>query len=338
MTQTTTDFEKTAADFLAICPERRKARCADALDKLCAATEGTPLYNVDYKDIKDLLGRAVDEAWMELISNPWLRGKGCNPQSDLSWHVGSPSNLHSVVSSSKKLGKLKPESKLEGCKFSEVAPEMVATVRRILDAALPVALLVKELKGSVVKGRKPSNTTPDPEALAKEAAKRTCPCCFRAMALDSQGNVVRHGWQEQGHRRAGSYGNVWHTGSCFGVGYKPYEVSCQGTKDYHAALLPVEAQMAEALAKLEARPAKLHGSYKKGYGRNAETVQFTLEDDGGSLDNLTWRDRPDSYSNPSGTYAYNLNLRIANAKSDLEALRRDLATLAKAVADWKKAA
>ncbi len=65
----------------------------------------------------------------------------------------------------------------------------------------------------------------------------TCGACFRPMTLDKTGRVVRHGWVEQGGRRAGEYGNAWHSGSCFGCGHLPYEVSPDCTKAYLAEVL-----------------------------------------------------------------------------------------------------
>lgn len=56
----------------------------------------------------------------------------------------------------------------------------------------------------------------------------TCPACFRAFVV-LNGKIRKHGWTEQGGRQVGSYGNAWHTGECFGVGYEPFELSTEGT-------------------------------------------------------------------------------------------------------------
>jgi hypothetical protein len=74
-------------------------------------------------------------------------------------------------------------------------------------------------------------------AIEIEAGKRTCPCCFRTMALVSGTIIARHGWTESGGRRVGEYGNAWHSGSCYGVDELPFEVSCEGTKKYHSRLV-----------------------------------------------------------------------------------------------------
>lgn len=334
-----TDFAKTADSFLALCAPERRERCARALDTLAKAAEGSPLYNVDFKDAKDTLNRAVEMTYQARVSDPFLRARGWNPEAALDCYLGLTSGLHCVPSKVKKLGKLKPESELSEWRFRDVNPAMVAAVREVLAAAAPLAEMVKELSGQVVKGRKPEKPSAAREAmLAKEAAKMTCPCCFRAMALDSSGNVVKHGWRESGGRRVGSYGNTWHVGQCFGTGYAPYEVSCQGTKDFEAKLLEVKADLEKGLATLKARPAKLHGSYTEGYGRNKKTVSYEVEDDGGSLEDVVgWRDGQ-SRSCPTGTYAWNLNLKIASVEGELRMLQLDLNTLAKAIADWKPAA
>ena len=54
----------------------------------------------------------------------------------------------------------------------------------------------------------------------------TCGACFKTHALDKNGRVRRHGWREVwGTRRVGEYGNVQHSGACFGTGWLPFEAS-----------------------------------------------------------------------------------------------------------------
>lgn len=64
----------------------------------------------------------------------------------------------------------------------------------------------------------------------------TCACCFRDFGATSRGISTRHGWEEQGGRRVGQYGHAWHSGSCMGTQYPPYELSTEGTvalRDLH---------------------------------------------------------------------------------------------------------
>jgi hypothetical protein len=179
----------------------------------------------------------------------------------------------------------------------------------------------------------------DPEKVAAAAvpadakpAKKTCPCCFRAMTVKS-GKVVRHGWKEIG----GGYGRGrgWHSGSCWGVGFPPFEVSTEGTESLLAKLVDDVVPAAEAeLARLEARPAKITFSYR---GVCPETRRYTdlmrtLEDDGVALDEVE-----NLYSGRDRSYAYQLSRKIAAEKRYLDSLRKDVETLRKAIADWKPA-
>ena len=337
MADTQTQTEKTDAQtevlagFLAICPPKRLDKVTEAITTLMNAAAGEPLYNTEYKDAKYWLDRAIDEAWKEQVQKPYLWGKGGdNAESDLDMYLGSVSYLRDVLSRLKKLGKCKPTtnlSKYSSRKFQDVDPECVAAILKVLEGAYPVALMVQELKSQGVKGRKPSKPSKAKlEALAKEAAKRTCPCCFRAMALDNHGKVVRHGWQEAGGRRVGQYGNAWHVGECFGVGYKPFEVSCDGTKGYLDWLQAVLKDEEEALERLNARPSEMH--YEKRVRRNMrwESEIVTVKDDGKPLERSYGQDK---------TYADVLLDAIYKTEQGLKMLRQDITTLEQAIENWE---
>lgn len=116
-----------------------------------------------------------------------------------------------------------------------------------------------------------------------EAVTAVCQCCFRAVVV-KDGLIVSHGWKEVGNRRQGSYGNVWHTGSCFGVGFKPFEVSCERTQWYVAELKKSLVDARDALQKAQdpsQRPARL--SYPDYVPGQREPVVKWVEDDGGSV-------------------------------------------------------
>jgi hypothetical protein len=76
------------------------------------------------------------------------------------------------------------------------------------------------------------------------------------MPVGSNGLIERHGWLEQGGRRVGEYGNAWHAGACFGVGWRPFEISPEGTRAYVWRVLFMHALATEAeLLRLAERPA-----------------------------------------------------------------------------------
>ncbi len=79
----------------------------------------------------------------------------------------------------------------------------------------------------------------------------TCPACFNNVKLRGD-RIMRHGWQVQGQRQWGSYGNTWHTGPCFGTGYVAFELSPDGTKDYRdQAVIPYKARVEKELARVK---------------------------------------------------------------------------------------
>lgn len=88
------------------------------------------------------------------------------------------------------------------------------------------------------------------------AKKGTCGACFRLMSLTAAGKVVRHGWAEVGgKRRVGEYGNVIHTGPCFGAGWDPYEVSPECTKAFvERVLFPMGVGAKATIAHYASRP------------------------------------------------------------------------------------
>lgn len=92
--------------------------------------------------------------------------------------------------------------------------------------------------------------------MATTTTTGTCGACFRSMSLNADGTVVRHGWREAGgRRRAGAYGNVIHSGACFGVGWLPFETSPDCTTAFvERRLFPMGLEIKRALRHLATRP------------------------------------------------------------------------------------
>lgn len=80
----------------------------------------------------------------------------------------------------------------------------------------------------------------------------TCPACFANVKLNSSDKILRHGWTEMGGRQKGNYGQAWHSGACFGVGFKPYELSKEGTEKFREKkVLPLIAELERTATGLE---------------------------------------------------------------------------------------
>lgn len=57
----------------------------------------------------------------------------------------------------------------------------------------------------------------------RDKKRGTCQVCFRNPVLLTDGTTTQHGWEEEGGRRRGEYGNAIHVGSCLGAGFLPLE-------------------------------------------------------------------------------------------------------------------
>ncbi len=114
---------------------------------------------------------------------------------------------------------------------------------------------------------------------AKTTLRGLCSWCFRDFAATSGNITQRHGWQESGGtRRAGEYGNVYHSGNCGGMHYAPYELSCEGTKVLLGHEVQTLAAINKTLAELAARPMlTITASVSVGYvNYQAITAAFQL--------------------------------------------------------------
>ena len=111
-----------------------------------------------------------------------------------------------------------------------------------------------------------------------------CPACFREMDVDD-GVLHKHGWTEGGGRKVGEYGLAWHTGSCFGVGWAPFEVSPDGTWAYlKERLFPYALDVETTLGHLRGRPTltvpydfDTGESLGWGHGTRKESRRVTLK-------------------------------------------------------------
>jgi hypothetical protein len=78
----------------------------------------------------------------------------------------------------------------------------------------------------------------------------TCPACFNNVKIRGGATIMRHGWQVQGQRSWGSWGNTWHSGPCFGTGWPAFELNPEGTTAYRdKSVIPYRERVSKELAK-----------------------------------------------------------------------------------------
>ena len=164
---------------------------------------------VVHDELKMMFSRLVDKAWKAYVDAQFFHGKGDIEDQELQalyWSISTLS-LHDMLSTKKKLDR----SKVTG-------PEIDA-MKALAAEAHPIAQAMADVKATLVKGR----AAPDPaRAAAQENPDkivRTCPCCFRSIALMGQ-KMAHHGYE-----RPGNYNQ---TSSCEGILFAPLEVSSEG--------------------------------------------------------------------------------------------------------------
>lgn len=109
----------------------------------------------------------------------------------------------------------------------------------------PLVEAYTELKPNAIKGRKPLEN-PKP---VDHSNTGTCSCCQNTQKLTSAQTLVHHGFHISDGR--GHYLG-FRTGRCYGVGYRPYELSNEGNIAYAAKLREAITATEEYIAKLNA--------------------------------------------------------------------------------------
>ncbi len=204
--------------------EKNVQRLSESINLISDAIGAQKIRNVDLKNATHIISSAVDSAWERSVGEPFFfRGK-INEQPDdvRALYDGiTMYGIHSVAATGKKLDKTAASS------------EAVDAMKRLVTELLPLANAVASLKGKVVKGRVSSAGTT--KAVNPGKVVKTCPCCFRAIAVQNE-KMAHHGYSRP------AIG--WQTSSCPGIKFPPLEVSNKG-------LLWIIDQYKTSLAKME---------------------------------------------------------------------------------------
>lgn len=180
-------------------------------DEIAAALDAKQIYNVDFVRIKDRLNRVLNSAHNtvqnEYLDLPYEERSGDEALQDVYYGTIYP---HTLKTFAKRVAKA---AEVHG----DDHPVVVAGNAMIEQFREPVANFLA-LKAFVIKSRKPSET---PRATPERTLENTgtCAICGRNVKLSSTGKIVDHGFTLAWDQRSGS---------CFGVGYDPIEVSPEG--------------------------------------------------------------------------------------------------------------
>jgi len=187
------------------------------------------IYNVDFKDAKDSLGRAFEEANSKMVSEPFFWGGKGNDLPEaivelhwLSWQAHlAPSLLKKVIK-------------------ANIDHPVCTAMLELLNEFAPIMENAKAAKARVIKGRKPSATPrTTPERTIENTG--TCGCCGKNVKMGG-GRLVAHGYTIK-------YG--FQSGNCFGVGYEPVEVSNKAIVAYLEVLNDYRDELESSLEGLD---------------------------------------------------------------------------------------
>lgn len=149
----------------------------------------------------------------------------------------------------------------------------------------------------------------------------TCQICGRAIQA-KRGTIAHHGYTRPGHG--------WQTRSCFGAGYRPWEVACDALPPAIAGVQATLVRTRDALTDLiENPPAELKGERRDAYGRVAKEWTCELPAD---FDRFN---RPASYT--PRTYAQLYWTRRFQIDRDIKQMDDFVAELERRLAEWKPA-
>lgn len=208
-----------------------------AIETMTAAVAAKEIYNVEYKDSYQDISRAVEEAFdchssqhREEFRAERQSWDATDPRMYL-WYHPSFANVSGAL---KKLVK-----KFEG------KDQQVDAFLPVLREAVALLELCKSAKPFIKKGRRPNINKTEADIAAENFNTGVCAICGHRQKLDDVTDMVMHGYQMSEYNHAG-----YRVGKCFGVGYKPYELSNEANVAFAPVLESHRAGIIKALATL----------------------------------------------------------------------------------------
>lgn len=228
-------------------PLKNETRLTSALETIKNGIKNGSIRNVDYKNAKDTISRAIESAWKRDVRTPVINKEIEEVPAEVRNFMNSVNmyGVSNVISTFKKLQK---------CKNTD---PIIIEMRKFVEDLLPLVQDIVFLKDKIVKGREPKESK---NILANPNKKvRTCPCCFRQIAVKN-GKMVHHGYT-----RPAPY---IQTSSCFGVRFEPWEASKEGT-EYMVSI--IEARLVNVIELYNNKESKKSLLYKN-FNKKTEII------------------------------------------------------------------
>lgn len=152
----------------------------------------------------------------------------------------------------------------------------------------------------------------------------TCQICLREIKA-GRGLIAKHGYRRPGQG--------WQTASCFGAGYRPFEVSCDAIETLIPRLRTWASGHRDAVTKLTANPpAEYDITHRDAYGRPYGAKQIAARPD-----NFDATNRPPSFA-WNQRYAQQFWKQISQLQSNAKDQDAFADELSIRLANWKQVA
>lgn len=226
----------------------------ESLKKLDAALTAGQIWNTEYQDWTYWIKQACEHA-QHVASDgvsKWDNGNTPTwPEGDPRWDIGYAFQPNQAAPLLKRLKKLP-------------AAAIVPGIQNYMDVLAEIAgvwTFLQQFKAIIVKGRKPNPNHVEPDVTNTGS----CSICGKLQKLSAKQGMVDHGFQIS--NGVHYYGQ--RVGHCFGVGYKPYELSNEGNIAFiqylETGLKNIEARLVELNAgTVESLPYTVRT--RKGFG------------------------------------------------------------------------
>jgi hypothetical protein len=216
-------------------------RTSRLINKLNDAIAAGTIWNTDYTEVKDGLTRAFDGDCEQIKKVLLNSGDGSGTRTANKQYPGIevlywmlPFGLHQATKMFRDFPKMK----------SAIPAEVKASMDELIAFWSPIhTALYKTAKPMIVKGRKPSETANEDARTLENTG--TCPVCNGNFKREANGTMVKHGYKVEGRE--------FH-GSCFGVGFQPFEVEPTGAVKYLGALGGALVREEASLVSLQTNP------------------------------------------------------------------------------------
>lgn len=257
------------------------------------------IYNTEYKDAYSYLSRASEDAF-DLATAPFRGGDTKWEQNDPRWYTVYHPSFANAGGAVKKL-----------LKFKGKEPRVDALLP-VLEEAAQLVELTKKVKPLIKKGRKPNPNYIPPD----ETNTGMCAICQHRQKLTKVQAMVDHGFRiSDGLHYFGS-----RVGHCFGVNYKPYELSCEANKKFVIYLQAELKRTEEHLAELKSGEiAELHVVLEERRAFNTIKTPKTLH-----------RDVPEE----KNAFDRELERRVYSAEQQISYLKSDIKGQEKLIREW----